>query len=309
MIDFIKLMLLPIKSYFNRLKVKSTDSYSFSILYISIWIVIAVVLYLIEKILPFSENSIYSYFPDLFLFYAIILIINSAIVYWFGKKKRFPVLSFSLFAGSALTVFMYYVYIGGNEEKWDIVKRLSYMEVVIALISSIVVIWGGYLALKQIKESVYTNKIAAQTNKLSSFKMMIDLLQENKAREERKVVFTLFDDNSKTHKEYERWTKEEKEAVHYTLTCLDQIGLMVKYDLLDYNFLEGWFYSIYKCIFISKPYIKEKYRQYGCRVIKNDNVEESSNYFLGIEELITRKCKNTVYDFETKSGEDYNFKP
>lgn len=295
-----------IKSYYNKLKVKSTDCYSFSILYISIWIIIAVVLYLTEKILPFSGNSIYSYFPDLFLFYAIILIINSAIVYWFGKKKRFPVLSFSLFAGSALTVFMYYVYVGGKEEKWNIVNRLSYIEVVIALISSIVVIWGGYLALKQIKESVYTNKIAAQTNKLSSFKMMIDLLQENKARNKRGTVFTLFDDKRKTHKEYERWTKEEKEAVHYTLTCLDQIGLMVKYDLLDYDFLEGWFYSIYKCIFISKPYLEEKTKEYGCRIINDSNVRVTSNYYLGIEELMARKSKNTVYDFETKPDDDYN---
>lgn len=288
-----------IKYYISRLRVTASDSYSFSILYIAIWAVIAVGLYIAENIIPFSEYSFYSFFPDLFLFYAIILSINSVIVYWFGKRKRFPVLSFSLFAGSALTVFLYYFYIGQKESEWNIVNRLSFMEVIIALVSSVLVIWGGYLALKQIKESVYTNKIAAQTNKLSSFKMMIDLLQDEKAREMRRLVFGLFDDKTKTLKDYGKWSEQEREAVHYTLTCLDQIGLMVKYDLLDYDFLEGWFYSIYKCIFISAPYKEDKEKEYGCRIICDDNVVESSNYYLGIKELMDRKKENIVYDFET----------
>lgn len=66
-------LMKQIKYYISRLRVTASDSYSFSILYIAIWAVIAVGLYIAENIIPFSEYSFYSFFPDLFLFYAIMI--------------------------------------------------------------------------------------------------------------------------------------------------------------------------------------------------------------------------------------------
>ena len=77
---------------------------------------------------------------------------------------------------------------------------------------------------------------------------------------------------------------------------------MVKYGLLDYEFLEGWTYSIYKCIYILKDYKDSEEFRYYYKIKGTD--EKRSNYYLGINELINRRNTNIVYDYEENSYND-----
>ena len=190
------------------------------------------------------------------------------------------------------------VYFYKYEQEWKLSEQLSFMEAVIGITSAIVVIWGGYLALKQMKESVNTNKIATQSNKLSSFSKMIEILQAEKVRNDRKIVFGLFDDNKNIIRPLRTWSSEEKSAAQDTLVIIDQIGLMVKYGLLDYDFLEGWTYTIYKCLYILKEYKDSTEFRYSYKLRGSDEIK--SNYYLGINELIRLRNKDIVYDYEEK---------
>lgn len=87
------------------------------------------------------------------------------------------------------------VYFYKLESQWDLDDRLSFIEVSIGITSAIMVICGGYLALKQMNEAVQTNKLTAQTNKLSAYSKMIEILQKEKGRNDRKIIFNLFDEN------------------------------------------------------------------------------------------------------------------
>ena len=204
------------------------------------------------------------------------------------KEKKFPALLMPLFI--ILIIFFiammcFYKY----EAAWEICKRLVYIEKIIAIISYVAVILGGYWAFKQIQEITKTNKIAAQTNKLSAFSKMTDILQKETGRKKREVVYLLFE----SRKPLNQWTDAEKKAAHDTLVDIDQIGLMVKHGLLDYEFLEGWAYIIYKCIYILEDYCKEE----PLRICYKMDEEVLYRYF-GIKELKKRRNKDIVYDYE-----------
>lgn len=272
---------------------KYLASYKKSIIIDFFLFIIVVGIYSIMHLYPFKTDSAEGIILDILFIFTILAGGNILIAYLFGKKKL-SFLPLSLFVISVVTVAMVYFYKFEND--WQLSNRLTFIEVVIGITSAIVVIWGGYLALKQINEAVRTNKIATQTNKLSAFSKMIDILQKEQGRESRKIVFGLFNEDMNYIKPCEEWTKSEIKAAHDTLADIDQIGLMVKYELLDYEFLEGWTYSIYKCLYILKEYKdKEEYRySYNIAGIE----KQQSNYFLGVNELLELRDKNIIYDYE-----------
>lgn len=282
----------------KAIHVKSVKSFVL-LLFFLILLMVIIALYIIMHICPFNSASVIGFFLDVLLVFSVLISGNIIISYLHGRKKKIPVLSVSLFIISVITVVLVYFYKfkGG----WKLSEQLTYMEVIIGIVSAIVVIWGGYLALKQIKEAVNTNKIAMQTNKLSSFSNMIEILQGEKGRNDRKIVYGLYDNERNRVKQMSMWSSDEKQAAQDTLANLDQIGLMVKYGLLDYEFLEGWAYSIYKCLYVLKDYTKSKADHYCYRIRGTEQTQ--SNYCLGVEELIKRKDINIIYDFEEKSQE------
>lgn len=246
------------------------------------------IFYVILHLCPFGSDSVVGLGLDILFIFVILVGGNILISYLHRKKKEIPILSMFLFIISVITVVMVYFY--KYEKVWKLSDQLTFMEVIIGITSAVVVIWGGYLALKQMREAVNTNKIATQSNKLSSFSNMIDILQEEKVRNDRKIVFSLFDDGRNYIRPWTAWSKEEKKAAQDTLVKIDQIGLMVKYGLLDYEFLEGWTYSIYKCIYILKDYKDSEEFRYYYKIKGTD--EKRSNYYLGINELINRRNTN-----------------
>jgi len=258
------------------------------------------IFYVILHLCPFGSDSVVGLGLDILFIFVILVGGNILISYLHRKKKEIPILSMFLFIISVITVVMVYFY--KYEKVWKLSDQLTFMEVIIGITSAVVVIWGGYLALKQMREAVNTNKIATQSNKLSSFSNMIDILQEEKVRNDRKIVFSLFDDGRNYIRPWTAWSKEEKKAAQDTLVKIDQIGLMVKYGLLDYEFLEGWTYSIYKCIYILKDYKDSEEFRYYYKIKGTD--EKRSNYYLGINELINRRNTNIVYDYEENSYND-----
>lgn len=265
-------------------------------LIIFISLIVIPIIYIRSHLYPFGSMSAFGFILDIILVFIILANANELISYLHGKKKETPILSMFLFIISVISVLLVYFY--KYEQEWKLSEQLSFMEVVIGITSAIVVIWGGYLALKQMKESVNTNKIATQSNKLTSFSKMIEILQAEKVRNDRKIVFGLFDDNKNIIRPLRTWSSEEKSAAQDTLVIIDQIGLMVKYGLLDYEFLEGWTYTIYKCLYILKEYKDSTEFRYSYKLRGSD--EMKSNYYLGINELIRLRNKDIVYDYEEK---------
>lgn len=268
-----------------------------SILIDSILLIAIVSIYYMMHLYPFKTDTIEGIILDVLFIFAILAGGNIFISYLYGRRKL-SILPLSLFIISAVSVAMVYFY--KFESDWVLSNRLTFIEVIIGITSAIIVIWGGYLAIKQINEAVRTNKIAAQTNKLSAFSKMIEILQKEKGRKDRGTVFSLFDEKTNYIKPRHTWTKEEEKAAHDTLADIDQIGLMVKYGLLDYEFLEGWTYSIYKCLYILNEYKKEEEYQYSYSI---PGIEEKiSNYFLGVNELLKLRDKNIIYDYEKETS-------
>lgn len=259
-------------------------------------LIVITVFYVILHLYPFDSGSIVGFGLDILFIFVILAGSNTLIYYLHKKKKEIHILSIFLLIISVITVVMVYFY--KYEKVWKLNEQLTFIEVIIGITSAIVVIWGGYLALKQMREAVNTNKIATQSNKLSSFSNMIDILQEEKVRNDRKIVFSLFDDERNYIRPWKSWSEEEKKAAQDTLVKIDQIGLMVKYGLLDYEFIEGWTYSIYKCIYILKDYKDSEEFRYYYKIKGTD--KKRSNYYLGINELINRRNTNIVYDYEEK---------
>lgn len=188
---------------------------------------------------------------------------------------------------SMVSIMLLFFYNSHGDQEWNLENILSFFEVIIALASLAVVTWGGYIAFKQIKESV-------QVNKISSFKMMVDILQNPKSREDRKIVYGLIEGNK--IKSMEMWSEEEKNAAQHVLADFDQVGLMVKYGLLDYDFIKGWLYPLYKSLYILEDYMSDKKKRY-VYFLKNDK-KGISNYFLGLDWLLSLKDNNVKYDFE-----------
>lgn len=259
-------------------------------------LIVITVFYVILHLYPFDSGSIVGFCLDILFIFIILAGSNTLIYYLHRKKKEIHILLIFLLIISVITVVMVYFY--KYEKVWKLNEQLTFIEVIIGITSAIVVIWGGYLALKQMREAVNTNKIATQSNKLSSFSNMIDILQEEKVRNDRKIVFSLFDDERNYIQPWESWSEEKKKAAQDTLVKIDQIGLMVKYGLLDYEFIEGWTYSIYKCIYILKDYKDSEEFRYYYKIKGTD--KKRSNYYLGINELINRRNTNIVYDYEEK---------
>jgi heme/copper-type cytochrome/quinol oxidase subunit 4 len=249
-------------------------------------------LYWVLDVKPFQASSICKVIPDLFLISYLV-----SVLYIILKEfcKRFPLIFILQISFSVAIVFVIYFYKFQEEADWILDNKLTLMEVIIAFVSSVVVIWGGYLALKQIKESVHTNKLASQTNKLSGFKMMIDILQDPQSRKNRETVYKLMIGNQ--IKPCSDWDNQQKDVAHKVLIDIDQIGLMIKYGLLDYDFIEGWSYAINKCLYILDEYKKEEEKKYYYYFMKN-NKEKKSIYYLGINYLLELRDKNIIYDFE-----------
>lgn len=272
-----------------------TTGYKKSIIIDFLLLIVTVCSYIAMHLYPFKTDSTEGIILDILFIFSVLIGGNILISHLYGKK-RLSVLPVSLFIISAVSVAMVYFYKFEND--WVLSNQLTFMEVIIGITSAIVVIWGGYLALKQINEAVRTNKIAAQTNKLSAFSKMIDILQKEEGRKNRKIVFRLFNEEMNDIKPYAKWTESEIKAAHDTLADIDQIGLMVKYGLLDYEFLEGWTYSIYKCLYILKEYKDKEEYQYSYYI---PGIEKQlSNYFLGVNELLKLRDKNIIYDYEKR---------
>lgn len=188
---------------------------------------------------------------------------------------------------------------------WEPVDtQISFIEIVLTAVSLLIVIWGGYTAVKQLQISAAASRETAQSNKLAAFQCMIGILQKETARERRARIFRLFDDQTLSLKEpdVEKWSAETRKDVHDTLADLDQIGLMVKYGLLDYEFLEGWDYTIYKILHIAKGLREKEEKRYVHRITAPDGTtEHQSYYYLGIAELL--RLKRHKFDFESPAEE------
>lgn len=262
-------------------------------------IIIIGTIYWIKHLYPFKTETVEGGILDILFVFCILMGVSFLIAYLYDKKTL-PILKLSLFIISVIAVMMVYFY--KLETQWDLDDRLSFIEVSIGITSAIMVICGGYLALKQMNEAVQTNKLTAQTNKLSAYSKMIEILQKEKGRNDRKIIFNLFDEKTNYIKPWKQWSDEEMKAAHDILTDIDQIGLMVKYGLLDYEFLEGWTYSIYKCLYILEEYKKFEEFQYYYRMPTTDKEKKLSNYFLGVNELKKLRNKDIVFDYEEKGS-------
>lgn len=180
---------------------------------------------------------------------------------------------------------------------WEpIDAQISFIEVIIGVLSLLIVIWGGYTAVKQLQIAAAASRETAQSNKLAAFQCMIGILQKDIARERRARIYALFDDQTRRLKEPdpEKWSAEARRDVHDTLADFDQIGLMVRYGLLDYEFLEGWDYTIYKILHIARALQEAEEKKYAHR--SPSGAEPQSNYYLGLAELRSRKTHE--FDFE-----------
>lgn len=206
-----------------------------------------------------------------------------------------------LFALSFLPLLLYRFW-RINEPWQEVGNQISFWELILALVSLTLVGWGGYIAVKQLRISAEASRITAQTNKLAAFRCMIDILQSEPARQRRGRIFALFDDERRRlRKPLAEWSDGERRDVHDALADFDQIGLMVRNGLLDYEFLEGWDYSTYKILHIAQELRKEEERKYTHRVETPSGLETRSNYYLGIAELLRRK--RLKFDFEIPDDE------
>lgn len=262
-------------------------------------IIIIGIIYWIRHLYPFKTETVEGGILDILFVFCILIGVSFLIAYLYDKKTL-PILKLSLFIISVIAVMMVYFY--KLESQWDLDDRLSFIEVSIGITSAIMVICGGYLALKQMNEAVQTNKLTAQTNKLSAYSKMIEILQKEEGRNNRKIIFNLFDEKTNYIRPWKQWSDEEMKAAHDILADIDQIGLMVKYGLLDYEFLEGWTYSIYKCLYILEEYKKIEEFQYYYRMPTTDKEKKLSNYFLGVNELKKLRNKDIVFDYEEKGS-------
>ncbi len=215
----------------------------------------------------------------------------------YNGKLSYVVTPFSFLLINVIGVGFYFFCLENSPLAID--NKISLIETVIAFISVIIVFWGGYIAIQQLTVSAQANQESSQNNKLSSFQFMIAILQEDKARQSRKKVFSIYNETTREILPMIQWTEEQKDAVHYALTKIDEVGLLVKYNLLDYKFLEGWYYTIYKILFIGKELKEKEEELYSHRV--SDRISRESNYYLGIAELLKKKDTNIDYDFENKS--------
>ena len=176
--------------------------------------------------------------------------------------------------------------------------QISFIEIVLTVVSLLLIIWGGYTAVKQLQISATASRETAQSNKLASFQCMLGILQKESARERRGRIFRMFDDQTRRLREpdAEKWSAENRKDVHDTLAEFDQIGLMVKYGLLDYEFLEGWDYTIYKILHIARALQEKEEQKYVHRISTDSGTEFKSSYYLGVAEL--RRLKKHEFDFE-----------
>lgn len=181
---------------------------------------------------------------------------------------------------------------------WSPATCISLAQAIISLFSLLVISIGGYATFRQLRLSAEANCMT----KLTSFRYMTDILQEKESRERRKRIYELFDDEGQKLKvSFEQWTDQHKKDVHDALSDLDQIGKMIKYNMLDYEFLEGWEYAIYKILRIAEPLKEEEEKAYSGLNPKTN--ERISHYRNGIEELLKRRRedKNKIlFNFEEK---------
>lgn len=230
---------------------------------------------------------------DVFIVFSITLILYKCLT-WLSGKCSASIQFIGLFALSFIPVLLY-LFWSDPRHQWELNTQISFMEAIIALISLLIVFWGGYIAVRQLKISAEANRTAAQTAKLSSFRHMVDILQKENARERRKRIYQLYDEEKHRLKiPREQWTDENCKDIHDALTDLDLIGLMVKYELLDEKFLEGWDYSIYNVLNIARPLKEEEETRYSSPM--------GSNYYLGVNELIKRK--NIIFDCDNIQSSD-----
>lgn len=223
-----------------------------------------------------------------------------ALLVYAGLRRavsRYPVLMplLVLFAFSFLPLFLYYFWHTNEPLKVD--SQISFMEVVIAIISLTVITWGGYIAVRQLQISAHANRMSVQTNQLAAFQCMIGILQNDAARQRRARIFRLFDDKAcRLRKPLAAWSEQERRDVHDALADFDQIGLMVRNGLLNYTFLESWDYSTYKILHIARELIEEEERKYSHHIRTPEGDVRRSNYYLGLAELLDRK--KLTFDFE-----------
>lgn len=206
-----------------------------------------------------------------------------------------------LFASCSVFVLLFHFW--HCNRPWEpIDAQISFIEIVLTVVSLLIVIWGGYTAVKQLQISAAASKETAQSNKLAAFQCMIGILQKEAARERRARIFALFDDENRRLREpdVEKWSAETRKDVHDTLAEFDQIGLMVKYGLLDYEFLEGWDYTIYKILHIARGLQEQEEKKYVHRIKTSSGTELQSHYYLGVAELRSRKTHE--FDFELPAG-------
>lgn len=202
-----------------------------------------------------------------------------------------------LFASCSVFVLLFHFW--HCNRPWEpIDTQISFIEIVLTVVSLLIVIWGGYTAVKQLQISAAASKETAQSNKLAAFQCMLGILQKEAARERRARIFALFDDENRRLREpdVDKWNAETRKDVHDTLAEFDQIGLMVKYGLLDYEFLEGWDYTIYKILHIARGLQEQEEKKYVHRIKTSSGTELQSHYYLGVAELRSRKTHE--FDFE-----------
>lgn len=215
------------------------------------------------------------------------------------KGPAFRPVSTTLMLIVGCSVFVLLFHFWHSNRPWVFIDtQISLIEIVLTVVSLLIVVWGGYTAVKQLQISAAASRETAQSNKLTAFQCMLGILQKESARERRMRIYALFDDQNRRLREpdVEKWSAEARQDVHDALAELDQIGLMVKYGLLDYEFLEGWDYTIYKILHIAREQQQYEEKKYVHRIRTSSGTECQSNYYLGIAEL--RRRKSHEFDFD-----------
>ena len=250
-------------------------------------LLICIILYAIFDISPFSLNGNKCWYSiDIVFLFGFICIIIEVLKNIFSSKEiKLP----PIVLLSCCSIVVLLINFCSDFVKWQLNSKISMLEVFIGLLSVSFVICGGYIAIRQLKES-------AQSNKLSSFKFMIELLQSGKARKNRKIIFGLYNEETKKTTPYEQWDSKQKNAAQDTIANFDLIGLMIRNQLLDPAFLEGWEYSIYKILYILGEFIKIQEASYSYSRSRDGDLD--SDYLLGIAMLRSLRNQNKIYNFE-----------
>ena len=150
---------------------------------------------------------------------------------------------------------------------WDAVTAVA------TALMAIFILVAACIAFSQLQEMASTRKKQAAIE-------VSKLLQDSQVRTARGHVYKI------KEKPYDKWPPEDKEYAQLTCASFDNVGIMVKYNVIDEQLIiEHWHSSIVRCWEIAKPHIDAR------------RVEHGSDYLARFESLYEKARR-----FESSKG-------